>query len=421
MAGIALQNRLFFADDDPCTWADLLDEARAWAGDPEDYRTQRVVFVVNDMRTACGAVAYGMVHNLDWGVIEATRLSTAVEERFAENGVSLIEAGTGAALGQPPQSCVVQPGRVTVLTSGTTGLLKLIAHTHASLNTFDRVKTLPANSWFLPYQIGSYAWYQMIALGLFVPDQDLIPGDFAQLASSFEIALSRGIVTAISSTPTFWRHVLMSLDEGLLTSARLRTISMGGEIVDQPILDRLSGLYPDAKIRHIYASSEAGAAIVVSDGKAGFDAALLDQLDRKTIAVKVEDDRLYIRSPYGNQADQGSWIDTGDLVEIREGRVYFCGRAGNTMINVGGQKAFPPDIEAHLMAHEDVIWAQVTARRAPMVGNLPVATVVLRRAMDDADAEQMLIAHCEGTLADYAVPRMWDFPTQIPMRASLKS
>jgi len=101
--------------------------------------------------------------------------------------------------------------------------------------------------------------------------------------------------------------------------------------------------------------------------------------------------------------------------------VYFCGRAGNTMINVGGQKAFPPDIDAHLMTHPNVVWAQVTARRAPLVGFLPVASVVLRRPMDPDAAENMLIRHCEGRLADYAIPRVWDFLDSVPMRASLKS
>ncbi|TMM49363.1 AMP-binding protein [Sulfitobacter sabulilitoris] len=421
MTGIRLQNRIFFTAGDECIdWSAALSEASAWAGAATRFAGLRVVFVVRDMRAALAVVAYGMVHDLDWGVIEAARLSPEVETRFAEAGVTLIEAGTGAALGQPAQPGDVVPGRVTVLTSGTTGLLKLIPHSKATLNTFDRVQGLPANSWFLPYQIGSYAWYQMVALGVFVPGQDLVPGDFADLARSFETALRRGRVTAISSTPTFWRHALMSIDQDVLAAAPLRNLSLGGEIVDQPILDRLAQLYPQARIRHIYASSEAGAAIVVSDGRAGFDAKLLEHDDR-TIGIKVEEDRLYIRSPYGNHAASGGWIDTGDLVEARDGRIHFCGRAGNTMINVGGQKAFPPDIEAHLMAHPEVIWAQVTARRAPMVGHLPVASVVLRTTMDEDAAEAMLTQHCEGRLAEYAIPRIWDFPDRIPLRSSLKS
>jgi len=261
----------------------------------------------------------------------------------------------------------------------------------------------------------------MVALGLFMEQQNLICGDFADLAASFETALRNREVTAISSTPTFWRLALMSIDSDVITGAPLVSISMGGEIVDQAILDELARLFPDARIRHIYASSEAGAAIVVTDGKAGFASKLADPAGTRTIGIKVEEDRLYIRSPYSNKSDADGWVDTGDLVELRGDRYLFCGRAGNTTINVGGQKAFPPDIEAHLNAHPQVVWSQVTARRAPLMGNLPVASVVLTADADRADAERMLTEHCTNGLAEYAVPRMWEFFDTIPMRASLKS
>lgn len=412
-------NRLHLADG-PVTWADLAAATAARLRDPQALAAQRVVFVVQTMAEALGAVAHGLAASLDFGVVEAARLSPEVEARFAGNGVRLVSVRDGAPLGLPPAPAETRPGRITVLTSGTTGLLKLIPHSAASLNTFDRVAQMPPNRWFLPYQIGSYAWYQMVALGLFVPDQDLVPADFADLAGSFEAAIRQGLVTAISSTPTFWRHALMSLGPEVLAQAPLTAISMGGEIVDQAILDRLAALYPAARLRHIYASSEAGAAIVVTDGRAGFDAALLQREDGP-VALRIEEGRLFIRSRYGNSAETGGWIDTGDLVEDRGGRIHFLGRAGNAMINVGGQKAFPPDIEAHLLRHPQVLWARVTARRAPLVGHLPVATVVLRQPMDPAEAEALLTAHCQGQLADYAIPRIWDFPDRVPLRASLKS
>lgn len=402
------------------TWDGLAKATADRLGDPAALAGRRVVFVATTMAEALGAVALGFMAGLDFGVIEASRLSPDVEARFAEAGVTLISALDGAERGLPPAAAPTRPGRVTVLTSGTTGLLKLIAHDADSLNTFDRVGQMPPNRWFLPYQIGSYAWYQMVALALFVPGQDIVPADFADLAGSFETAVRQGLVTAISSTPTFWRHALMTIGPELLATAPLRVISMGGEIVDQAILDRLAALYPAARLRHIYASSEAGAAIVVSDGKAGFDAALL-QREGAAVALRIEEGRLFIRSRYGNRSEAGDWIDTGDLVEDRGGRIHFLGRAGNAMINVGGQKAFPPDIEAHLLRHPEVLWAQVTARRAPLVGHLPVASVVLRRPIDPAEAEALLCAHCEGHLADYAIPRIWDFPERVPLRASLKS
>lgn len=417
MPPIHRTNRLHLPDG-AVSWQDLARATAARLGDAGT--AERVVFVAGSVAEALGVVAHGVAAGLDFGVVEAARLSPDTEARFAEGGVQLRAALDGAALGPAPAAADVRPGRITVLTSGTTGLPKLIPHDAASLNTFDRVGQMPPNRWFLPYQIGSYAWYQMVALGLFVADQDLVPADFADLAGSFETAIRQGLVTAISSTPTFWRHALMAVGPEVLAQAPLRAISLGGEIVDQAILDRLAALYPAARLRHIYASSEAGAAIVVADGRAGFDAALLQRAEGP-VALRIEDGRLFIRSRYGNNAETGGWIDTGDLVEDRGGRIHFLGRAGNAMINVGGQKAFPPDIEAHLLRHPDVLWARVTARRAPLVGHLPVATVVLRRPMDPEAAETLLTAHCATHLADHAIPRIWDFPDRVPLRASLKS
>jgi acyl-coenzyme A synthetase/AMP-(fatty) acid ligase len=147
---------------------------------------------------------------------------------------------------------------------------------------------------------------------------------------------------------------------------------------------------------------------------------LLERTDG-LIGIKMEEGRLYIRSPYTNRMDAEGWVDTQDFVEQRGDRIYFLGRAGNTMINVGGQKAFPQDIEAHLMTHEDVLWARVVARKAPLMGALPVASIVLRKQMDEMAAELMLTAHCEAGLAEFAIPRMWNFLSDIPMKASLKS
>lgn len=405
--------------------AGLAAEATARLRAPE-LAARRTIFAVRTMREAIGCAAFGIIEGLDFGLIGHDRLSSEIVGHIAEHGAQLVDAASGTRIGTtvaPSDTGVgasVEPGRVTVLTSGTTGLLKLIAHTPRTLDTFGRVRDLPPNTWFLPYQIGSYAWYQMVALALFQPGQDLVPGDANDLTGSFEAALREGRVTAISSTPTFWRLALMAIDESILTGARLRSLSLGGEIVDQPILDRLRTLYPAARIRHIYASSEAGAAIVVSDGKAGFDATLLDREDG-IIGIMVEEGRLFVRSPYTSHVGASGWVDTGDLVERRGDRFHFLGRAGHAMINVGGQKAFAPDIEAHLMTHPDVVWARVSARKAPLMGALPVAEIVLAREMDPDEAERMLTAHCEGHLADYAVPRMWTFHASIPMRASLKS
>ena len=425
------------------SWAELAAGLQHRLGPAADWAALRLVFVVRDMVEACAALAYGVAGRLDCGVIAADRLTPGLEARFAALGIGLLDLA-GARLLSPPDlpppdlsvapegptsasasasasgadagAAGVVPGRLTVLTSGTTGPLKLIGHDLASLDTFGRLAAMAPQRWFLPYQIGSYAWYQMAALSLFVPGQDLVLSDGADPLASFEAALRQGGVSAISSTPSFWRHALMGLDPDLLAAAPLQSLTLGGEIVDQAILDRLATLYPAARIRHIYASSEAGAAIVVSDGRAGFPAAYLARRDGP-VALRIEAGRLFLRSRYGHRAAAGQWIDSGDLVERRGERVLFLGRADGAMINVGGQKAFAPDIEAHLLGHPAVLWARVRARRAPLLGQLPVASVVLRQPM----AEAMLTAHCQAGLAEHAIPRLWEFPAEVPLAASLKS
>lgn len=413
-------NKVLFEDNEFC-WRELIDETIQKFGDIDRLRDQRVIFVASNELEAVSLVATGINQRLDFGVVDFARLSDDLRLRLYEAGITIVSVeGVGdAPVGTPKEG--VQQGRISVLTSGTTGLPKLVTHTADSLNTFDRVRTLDEHSWFVPFQIGSYAWFQMVALGLFVEGQKLAIPRSAELMESFARALRQNSITAISSTPTFWRQAAMSIDLELFTSSALSSISLGGEIVDQPILDFLSTTFPTAKIKHIYASSETGAAIVVSDRKAGFHASVLNSSSDKPVGVRIVGDRLQVRSCYGKSDSAGGWIDTGDLVERLGDRVFFRGRADNQMINVGGHKAYPTVIEGVLLTHPDVVWAQVVAKRAPLMGYLPTASVVLTPSLSIEKAEIELSRFCEAQLPEYAVPRLWNFLDAVPIRASLKS
>jgi acyl-CoA synthetase (AMP-forming)/AMP-acid ligase II len=162
---------------------------------------------------------------------------------------------------------------------------------------------------------------------------------------------------------------------------------------------------------------------VVQDGLQGFSATLLAPTTGNA-RLKVAHGRLFVRSTrraLNVQADSSGWIDTGDLVEVVGERVLFKGRAGRQLINVGGQKAYPADVESVLLAHPDVRWCQVEARRAPLVGSLVTAKVVAVTGGQDADLERRLTAHCQARLPEYAVPRIYEFLGEIPVAGNLKS
>jgi acyl-coenzyme A synthetase/AMP-(fatty) acid ligase len=88
---------------------------------------------------------------------------------------------------------------------------------------------------------------------------------------------------------------------------------------------------------------------------------------------------------------------------------------------VGGQKAYPADVESVLLSHPEVRWCRVSARRAPLVGSLVSADVVLAPGLDGAVLEEELAVHCRSRLAEYAVPRFFRFLLEIPCSGNLKS
>ena len=129
---------------------------------------------------------------------------------------------------------------------------------------------------------------------------------------------------------------------------------LGGEPVDQGILDRLREVFPDARISWIYASSEAGAAIAVHDGLAGFPETWLEREVAGRPRLSVEDGELLF---LGGQVFSGywrndaataevleasGWFHTGDVGEIDdEGFVRITGRKKEILVTAGGKNVAP--------------------------------------------------------------------------------
>jgi acyl-coenzyme A synthetase/AMP-(fatty) acid ligase len=176
----------------------------------------------------------------------------------------------------------------------------------------------------------------------------------------------------------------------LARSIRPRYVRLSGEIADQAILDQLRATYPQARVAHAFASTEAGVAFEVGDALAGFPASLIGQ-QGVDVELKVENDSLRIRSPrtasgyLGNGrrplAEADGFVDTGDIVARRGERYYFAGRRDGT-INVGGSKVHPEEVEAVINRHPDVYMSLVKARKNPITGSVVVADVVLNDALN---------------------------------------
>ena len=233
---------------------------------------------------------------------------------------------------------------------------------------------------------------------------------------NYLLRLGEQRVTHLSGTPSHWRRALMSTKAAHIAPSYVR---LSGEIADQAILDHLRAVYPRARIGHAYASTEAGVGFEVTDGLEGFPAGLVQC--QAPVELRVDNGALRIRSAgvargfIGEHSafpkDEAGFVDTGDVVERRGERYYFLGR-GSGIINVGGLKIHPEEVEAAINRHPEVRMSLVRPKRSPITGCVVVAEVVLRQELENPDREadqldrlkQEILQVCQEHLAKHKLP-----------------
>ena len=319
--------------------------------------------------------------------------------------------------------CPSKPG-VLLTTSGTTGKPKVAVHEMDKL--LGRVRSdQSGNRWLLSYHPASFAGLQVL-LTAFCTRSELVA--FVGMSASELVArVLVSEVTHLSGTPTFWRSLLLALpDSG--KRPPLRQITLGGEAVDQSILDALHAAFPEARIIAIYASTEAGALFAVKDRRAGFPASWL-AAGVEGCQLRIVDGVLQVLSPramrgyLGETAKRGvtddGWLITGDVVEVICERVQFRGRVDN-VINVGGGKVMPEQVEAALLEVPMVREACVYGIKNPIAGGVLAADVVLAQAVTEAEARKAIFSALSARLEPYKVPRIYRFVDKISVNAAGK-
>ncbi|HTN73386.1 MAG TPA: long-chain fatty acid--CoA ligase, partial [Methylomirabilota bacterium] len=117
--------------------------------------------------------------------------------------------------------------------------------------------------------------------------------------------------------------------------------------------------------------------------------------------------------------DHEGFVDTGDMVERRGDRYYFLGRKTG-VINVGGLKVYPEEVETVINRHPGVRMSCVRSRRSPITGALVVADVVLGGDPDPAVIKQEILKICRETLARHKVPTAINFVSSLAVAESGK-
>jgi acyl-coenzyme A synthetase/AMP-(fatty) acid ligase len=313
-----------------------------------------------------------------------------------------------------------------LLTSGTTGEPKMLVHSLDGLTAaIDTTRPAdPGVVWGTFYDIRRYGGLQ-IFLRAVLGRGSFVLTDTAESTGDYLTRLAEHGVTHLSGTPSHWRRALMTPQARLIAP---RYVRLSGEIADQGILNALKAFYPDASVGHAFASTEAGVGFEVNDGLEGFPASTLSASD--AVAMKIEDGSLRIRSNrnavrhLGGDglalADEDGFVDTGDMVELRSGRYYFLGRKSG-VINIGGLKVYPEEVETVINRHPSVRMSVVRARRSPITGSLVAADVVLTDGSAAADeVRSQIIAICHQTLPAHKIPATIRFVPSLEVAAAGK-
>jgi acyl-CoA synthetase (AMP-forming)/AMP-acid ligase II len=356
-------------------------------------------------------------------IAEAAAVDAVVTDRATgvwrpPAGTEIVIAGADLAPAVPARSEYCETEWV-LLTSGTTGMPKLVVHTLSTLTgAFAAARASPSRPvWSTFYDIRRYGGLQ-IFLRAVLGGGSLVLSDPEEPAAEFLARAGRCGVTHISGTPSHWRGALMSRAAGRVAPHYVR---LSGEIADQAILDRLRAAYPAARIGHAFASTEAGVGFEVNDGLAGFPVSLVGSGAANGVEIRIEAGSLRLRSPRtalgylgaggGRIAGADGFVDTGDMVERHGDRYRFVGRQGG-IVNVGGCKVYPEEVEAVINRHPRVAMSRVRARGNPITGAVVVADVVAagrdrEGAAGVAEAETLtaeIRGLCRTALARHKVP-----------------
>jgi|LWDU01.1.fsa_nt_gi acyl-CoA synthetase (AMP-forming)/AMP-acid ligase II len=356
----------------------------------------------------------------------------AREARLAQAGIECVLAGEGLGLARRladagtgdgastlasahmgTQMTTSEPATQTTATtwlmptSGTTGSPKLIPHSFASL-TKSMVQARPGKTftWGCLYSVRRFAGLQVFLQAWLARTPLILAEDGVDLSHTLARLIARNC-NALSATPSMWRKLAMTPDFARLP---LRQITLGGEIVDQAVLDMLAHSFPAARITHIYASTEAGVGFAVNDGRAGFPLAFLHAVPNN-VRMRIDaDQHLWFAAARGSltlagaDPDADGWLDSGDIVQVLGERVLFLGRA-NGSINVGGNKVMPEEVESVIKELSVVAFVHVRARNSGMVGSLVEAAVKLKPGnLLDTAFKKHLTSHCRARLDAFKVP-----------------
>ncbi|MFY9107205.1 ANL family adenylate-forming protein [Aliarcobacter cryaerophilus] len=213
-------------------------------------------------------------------------------------------------------------------------------------------------------------------------------------------------IMVLPSSPTFLNLILISQEYKNYDLSSLRMITYGTETMPQSLLLKLKEVFPKVKFLQTFGTSETG----ISTTSSKSSNSLFIKLEDINGEYKIVENELWLRSKtqvlgYLNASmdsfTSDGWFKTGDLVEVDGEYIKIIGRA-KEVINVGGQKVLPSEIESIILEMEEISDCMVYAEQNAITGQTVVCDVVLNKNIENI--KKRVRVFCKDRLDTYKIP-----------------
>jgi long-chain acyl-CoA synthetase len=213
--------------------------------------------------------------------------------------------------------------------------------------------------------------------------------------------------TLLPTTPTFINLLIASRAYQKYDLSSIEIITYGTEVMPESTLIKVREIFPNAIVKQTYglsglgvlrSSSESDDSVWVKVGGQGFETKIMDGF----LWVRSHSNMIgYLNAP--NPINEDGWMNTGDQVEVRGDYIRILGRKSE-MINVGGQKVFPVEIETILLEASNISEATVFGKEHPVMGQVVEANVTLNEPENPLELTERLRKFCMHKMERWKIP-----------------
>jgi acyl-coenzyme A synthetase/AMP-(fatty) acid ligase len=379
-----------------------------------------IVAIISDYSFESIALFLALSRNQNIVVPITTKVDSEIEDRVSvagcdyhililEEGVLKIQATSNPAEKHPLIQKLVEQHRAGLIlfSSGSTGKPK--AMIHDLNNLIDSYKDKKGKKLvFLIFLMfdhigGLNTLLNCLSMGVtMVFPENRDPEHVARLIEKYKVNI-------LPASPTFLNLILISEAQNRYDMSSLRMITYGTEPMPESLLLKLKEAFGRVKFLQTFGTSETG--ITQTSSKSSNSTFI--KIDDPNTEYKIVEGELWIRSKtqimgYLNSSmerfTEDGWFKTGDLVEEAEdGYIKIIGR-NKELINVGGEKVLPSEVESILFQIPDLMDCLVYGEPNPITGQMVTAKVLFKDAIKISEAKKRIVAFCQNKLDRYKIP-----------------